>query len=98
MFVILQIDITSYQGVLLIFCTVLFICGIFLAVILPFGYVSTYVSSRLVDLLFLNRVLDFNINRNKNVLSPMFLSFLFTGSMVANGVRCLGSNTVLHGT
>ncbi|KTG30230.1 hypothetical protein cypCar_00003326, partial [Cyprinus carpio] len=33
------IDITSYQGVLLVFCTVLFICGLVLAVILPFGYV-----------------------------------------------------------
>uniref|UniRef100_A0A673JQI1 Protein lifeguard 2 n=1 Tax=Sinocyclocheilus rhinocerous TaxID=307959 RepID=A0A673JQI1_9TELE len=34
-----KIDITSYQGVLLVFCTVLFICGLVLAVILPFGYV-----------------------------------------------------------
>lgn len=41
MFVILQIDITSYQGVLVVFCTVVFICGLALAFILPFGYVST---------------------------------------------------------
>uniref|UniRef100_A0A671QAF8 Protein lifeguard 2 n=1 Tax=Sinocyclocheilus anshuiensis TaxID=1608454 RepID=A0A671QAF8_9TELE len=34
-----KIDITSYQGVLLVFCTVLFICGLVLAVILLFGYV-----------------------------------------------------------
>ncbi|XP_052451049.1 protein lifeguard 2-like [Carassius gibelio] len=34
-----KIDITSYQGVLLVFCTVLLICGLFLAIILPFGYV-----------------------------------------------------------
>uniref|UniRef100_A0A8C1X780 Protein lifeguard 2 n=1 Tax=Cyprinus carpio TaxID=7962 RepID=A0A8C1X780_CYPCA len=34
-----KIDITSYQGVLLVFCTVLFICGLVLAFTLPFGYV-----------------------------------------------------------
>ncbi|XP_051516949.1 protein lifeguard 2-like [Myxocyprinus asiaticus] len=34
-----KMDITSYQGVLLVFCTAMFICGLFLAVILPFGYV-----------------------------------------------------------
>ncbi|XP_077074936.1 protein lifeguard 2-like isoform X1 [Siphateles boraxobius] len=34
-----KIDITSYQGVLVVFCTVVFICGIVLAFILPFGYV-----------------------------------------------------------
>uniref|UniRef100_A0A672KS82 Protein lifeguard 2 n=1 Tax=Sinocyclocheilus grahami TaxID=75366 RepID=A0A672KS82_SINGR len=41
-----KIDITSYQGVLLVFCTVLFICGIVLAVILPFGYVSRFMISQ----------------------------------------------------
>uniref|UniRef100_A0A671QRP8 Protein lifeguard 2 n=1 Tax=Sinocyclocheilus anshuiensis TaxID=1608454 RepID=A0A671QRP8_9TELE len=34
-----KIDITSCQGVLLVFCTVLFICGLVLAFTLPFGYV-----------------------------------------------------------
>ncbi|KAK9954217.1 hypothetical protein ABG768_016311 [Culter alburnus] len=34
-----KIDITSYQGVLVVFCTVVFICGIALAFILPFAYV-----------------------------------------------------------
>ncbi|XP_051517121.1 protein lifeguard 2-like isoform X2 [Myxocyprinus asiaticus] len=34
-----KIDITSCQGVLLVFCTAMFFCGIVLAFILPFGYV-----------------------------------------------------------
>ncbi|XP_077435537.1 protein lifeguard 2-like [Vanacampus margaritifer] len=34
-----KIDVTSYQGVLLIFCMVLFISGLVLAVVLPFHYV-----------------------------------------------------------
>lgn len=35
-----QFDVTSYQGVLFVFCMVLFISGIVLAFILPFQYVS----------------------------------------------------------
>lgn len=38
---LVQFDVTSYQGVLFIFCMVLFISGIVLALILPFKYVST---------------------------------------------------------
>ncbi|XP_019751206.1 protein lifeguard 2-like [Hippocampus comes] len=34
-----KIDVTSYQGVLLIFCMVMFISGLVLAVVLPFQYV-----------------------------------------------------------
>ncbi|XP_056588822.1 protein lifeguard 2-like [Triplophysa dalaica] len=34
-----KFDITSYQGVLLVFCATLCICGLVLACVLPFGYV-----------------------------------------------------------
>uniref|UniRef100_A0A3P9JUE3 Protein lifeguard 2 n=1 Tax=Oryzias latipes TaxID=8090 RepID=A0A3P9JUE3_ORYLA len=34
-----KIDVTSYQGVLCIFCMVMFISGLFLAFVLPFHYV-----------------------------------------------------------
>lgn len=42
-----QFDVTSYQGVLFIFCMVLFISGIVLAFILPFQYVCTTMESTL---------------------------------------------------
>lgn len=42
-----QFDVTSYQGVLFIFCMVLFISGIVLALILPFQYVSITLESTL---------------------------------------------------
>lgn len=42
-----QFDVTSYQGVLFIFCMVLFISGIVLAFILPFQYVSITTGSTL---------------------------------------------------
>lgn len=35
-----QLDVTSYQGVLFVFCMVMFISGLVLAVVLPFQYVS----------------------------------------------------------
>ncbi|XP_036389468.1 protein lifeguard 2-like [Megalops cyprinoides] len=34
-----KIDITSCQGVLFVMCITLFFCGLFLAIVLPFGYV-----------------------------------------------------------
>lgn len=37
----LQFDVTSYQGVLFVFCMVMFISGLVLALVLPFQYVST---------------------------------------------------------
>lgn len=37
----IQLDVTSYQGVLFVFCMVMFISGLVLAVVLPFQYVST---------------------------------------------------------
>lgn len=37
----IQIDVTAYQGVLFIFCMVMFISGLVLAIVLPFQYVST---------------------------------------------------------
>lgn len=44
----IQLDVTSYQGVLFVFCMVMFISGLVLAVVLPFQYVSatSYYSSR----------------------------------------------------
>lgn len=33
-------DVTSYQGVLFIFCMVMFLCGFVLAIMIPFKYVS----------------------------------------------------------
>lgn len=37
----IQFDVTSYQGVLFVFCMVMFISGLVLALVLPFQYVST---------------------------------------------------------
>lgn len=45
---LVQFDVTSYQGVLFIFCMVLFISGIVLALVLPFQYVSITTESTLV--------------------------------------------------
>lgn len=42
-----QFDVTSYQGVLFVFCMVLFISGIVLALILPFQYASITMESTL---------------------------------------------------
>uniref|UniRef100_A0A3B4ACS0 Protein lifeguard 2 n=1 Tax=Periophthalmus magnuspinnatus TaxID=409849 RepID=A0A3B4ACS0_9GOBI len=36
-----KFDITSYQGVLFVFCMVMFISGLVMALVLPFNYVST---------------------------------------------------------
>lgn len=44
-YLFVQFDVTSYQGVLFVFCMVLFISGIVLALILPFQYVSITMES-----------------------------------------------------
>uniref|UniRef100_H3DC62 Protein lifeguard 2 n=1 Tax=Tetraodon nigroviridis TaxID=99883 RepID=H3DC62_TETNG len=48
-----KFDVTSYQGVLFIFCMVLFISGIVLAFILPFQYVCTTMESTLAVFFFI---------------------------------------------
>lgn len=40
MFHLLQIDVTSCQGVLFSLCMVMLLCAIAISIVVPFGYVS----------------------------------------------------------
>lgn len=39
---LLQIDVTSCQGVLFSLCMVMLLCAITLSIVVPFGYVSSF--------------------------------------------------------
>ncbi len=54
----LQFDVTSYQGVLFVFCMVMFISGLVLAIVLPFQYVSMIIQSELLPQLHIMHCLN----------------------------------------
>lgn len=45
-----QVDVTSYQGVLFSLCMVLLLCAITISIVVPFGYVSSRLQSK-IDLI-----------------------------------------------
>lgn len=42
-----QVDVTSYQGVLFSLCMVLLLCAITISIVVPFGYVSSRLQSKI---------------------------------------------------
>lgn len=42
-----QVDVTSYQGVLFSLCMVLLLCAITISIVVPFGYVSSPLQSKI---------------------------------------------------